>query len=173
MRINQFNEVILNEKDILVGLYSGKIKSLADINIENKTLIDQFNNSIELNADYMDKIPYYTEPTSSIEEFDKNNQSKWLIPNEYKNFDIAAWLLGQCKTDIECNRVIQELELFVQYEMFDVLLCLKYLVDYMRERNIVWGLGRGSSVASYCLYLIGVHKVDSLAFDLDIREFLK
>jgi DNA polymerase III alpha subunit len=57
--------------------------------------------------------------------------------------------------------------------MIDVLLCIKYLVDYMREHNIVWGVGRGSSVASYCLYLIGVHKVDSIKYQLDIKEFLK
>jgi len=34
-------------------------------------------------------------------------------------------------------------------------------------------VGRGSSVASYCLYLLGVHKINSLKFDLDIKEFLK
>jgi DNA polymerase III alpha subunit len=43
----------------------------------------------------------------------------------------------------------------------------------MRSNNIVWGVGRGSSVASYVLYLLGVHKVDSIKYGLDIREFLK
>ena len=58
--------------------------------------------------------------------------------------------------------------------MPDILLCyLKYLVDTMREHNIVWGVGRGSSVASYCLYLLGVHKINSIKFELDIKEFLK
>ena len=57
--------------------------------------------------------------------------------------------------------------------MIDLLCYLKYLVDTMREHNIVWGVGRGSSVASYCLYLLGVHKIDSIKYELDIREFLK
>jgi DNA polymerase III alpha subunit len=57
--------------------------------------------------------------------------------------------------------------------MFDLLFYLKYLVDTMRENKIVWGVGRGSSVASYVLYLIGVHKIDSIKYELDINEFLK
>jgi len=43
----------------------------------------------------------------------------------------------------------------------------------MRRNNIVWGLGRGSSTASYVLYLLGVHKINSLYYDLSIEEFLK
>jgi DNA polymerase III alpha subunit len=43
----------------------------------------------------------------------------------------------------------------------------------MRKHNIVWGVGRGSSVASYVLYLIGVHKINSMYYDLDIEEFLR
>jgi len=43
----------------------------------------------------------------------------------------------------------------------------------MRKNNLVWGVGRGSSVSSYLLYLIGVHKVDSYKYRLDIKEFLK
>ena len=50
---------------------------------------------------------------------------------------------------------------------------VKILVDVSKENNIVLGVGRGSSVASYILYLLGIHKVDSLAYNLDIKEFLK
>ena len=63
--------------------------------------------------------------------------------------------------------------LFQEREAFDLLRYLKYLVDTMRKNNIVWGVGRGSSVASYVLYLIGVHKINSMYYDLDIAEFLK
>ena len=52
---------------------------------------------------------------------------------------------------------------------------LKYMisVDFMRSNNIVWGVGRGSSVASYVLYLIGVHRVNSIQYDPGLREFLR
>jgi DNA polymerase III alpha subunit len=50
---------------------------------------------------------------------------------------------------------------------------LKYLVDTLRKNNVVWGVGRGSSVASYVLFLIGVHRIDSLYYDLNVDEFLK
>ena len=82
-------------------------------------------------------------------------------------------LYGMCETQEQKDRVELELELFIQHGMLDLLFYLKYLVDTMREHRIVWGVGRGSSVASYVLYLIGVHKVDSLKYKLDIHEFLK
>jgi DNA polymerase III alpha subunit len=43
----------------------------------------------------------------------------------------------------------------------------------MRSSNIVWGVGRGSSVASYALYLIGIHKIDPIKYNLSINEFFK
>jgi DNA polymerase III alpha subunit len=43
----------------------------------------------------------------------------------------------------------------------------------MRDNNIVWGVGRGSSIASFVLYLIGIHRINSLYYDLSINEFLK
>jgi len=111
--------------------------------------------------------------TLSQEEFDRANQNNWFMPNEYKDFDIEAYLIEQCKTVIEMERVALELDLFYQYKMINVLKYLKYLVDTMRSNNIVWGVGRGSSVASYCLYLLGVHKINSIKYELDIHEFLK
>jgi len=57
--------------------------------------------------------------------------------------------------------------------MMDLLRWLKYFVDYCRDNKILWGVGRGSSVASYVLYLIGVHKIDPLKYNLDWQDFLR
>jgi len=38
---------------------------------------------------------------------------------------------------------------------------------------MIWGVGRGSSVASYVLYLLDVHRIDSMFYDLDPSEFLR
>ena len=109
----------------------------------------------------------------SVEQFDEVQQQKWHMPDKYKELEIAEWLLDQCKTEEELQRVGQELILYQERNLFDLLRFMKYLVDTLRKNNIVWGVGRGSSVASYVLYLIGVHKINSLYYDLDIAEFLK
>jgi DNA polymerase III alpha subunit len=67
----------------------------------------------------------------------------------------------------------QELLLYQERGLFDLLRYLKYLVDVMRGNHVIWGVGRGSSVASYVLYLLGVHRIDSMFYDLDVREFLR
>jgi len=108
-----------------------------------------------------------------VTEFDAQNQVTWHMPNEYKDLDIAKWLIEQCKTQSELQRVGEELLLFQERDLFDLLKYLKYLVDTMREHQVIWGVGRGSSVASYVLYLIGIHKVDSMYYDLPITEFLR
>lgn len=79
----------------------------------------------------------------------------------------------QCITEEERIRVDNELKGFIEHNMFDLLFSLKYIVDTLRKNNVVWGVGRGSSVASYVLYLIGVHKINSLKYNLDWREFLR
>ena len=63
--------------------------------------------------------------------------------------------------------------LFKQNNMIPVLKTMKYVVDTLRKNNIVWGVGRGSSVSSYVLYLIGIHKIDSVKYALPIDEFFK
>jgi DNA polymerase III alpha subunit len=95
------------------------------------------------------------------------------MPEQYKQLDIAQFILEQCSNDEELQRAGMELLLFQERDMFDLLRYLKYLVDTMRENNVVWGVGRGSSVSSFVLYLIGIHKINSLYYDLDIEEFLK
>ena len=95
------------------------------------------------------------------------------MPKHYIEFDIAKFVLDQCKTQEELQRAGQELLMFQERDMFPLLCYLKYLVDTMRNNNVVWGVGRGSSVSSYVLYLIGIHRINSLHYDLSIDEFLK
>jgi DNA polymerase III alpha subunit len=100
------------------------------------------------------------------------NRKNWFIPSDYCP-DLVAMLYDRCETDDQRNRVDQELELFIKNDMYDILHVMKYIVDTLRANNIVWGVGRGSSVASYVLYLIGVHKIDSIKYNLPIEEFFK
>ena len=95
------------------------------------------------------------------------------MPVLYKELDIAAWVLTQCQTQEQLQRCGNELIMFQERDLFDLLRYLKYLVDTMRENNIIWGVGRGSSVASYVLFLIGIHRIDSMFYNLSIDEFLR
>ena len=104
------------------------------------------------------------------QEIDSTN---WFIPYEYKTMDIVDWLYQQCPTPEIRERVVEELRLFAKHDMIPVLKTMKYVVDTLRANNVVWGVGRGSSVASYVLFIIGVHKIDSVKYKLPINEFFK
>lgn len=107
------------------------------------------------------------------EQYHALRASDWHIPEEYKTLCVRTHVLNKCTDDIERERVEHELRMFEERGLFPVLQFLIYLVDYMREKDIVWGVGRGSSVASYTLYLLGVHKINSIKYELPIEEFLK
>ena len=121
-------------------------------------------------ADYLDRVVEerlnYPIPKESVDP------THWFIPNEYYP-NLVEFLYGSCTTDQQRDRVSQELELFISKGMYDVLHVMKYIVDTLRANNIVWGVGRGSSVASYVLHLIGVHKIDSIKYNIPIEEFFK
>jgi DNA polymerase III alpha subunit len=109
----------------------------------------------------------------TVEEFDHMNQGNWLMPDEYKNLDIAEYILGLCKSEAALQRVGEELLLYQARDLFDLLRYLQFLVDIMKQHNLIWGVGRGSSVASYVLYLLEIHRIDSLHYNLDVVEFLR
>ena len=100
------------------------------------------------------------------------NPNNWFIPNDYKNLDIEEFLVTNCPEE-NYDRLVKELELFRQHNMLPMLRTMKYIVDTLRANNVVWGVGRGSSVASYVLHLIGVHKIDSIKYNIPIEEFFK
>jgi len=127
----------------------------------------------ELELENLPKLIEYTLDERTIKEFDQSLTSEWFMPQAYKDADIAKYVLDKCTCEEELQRVGEELLLFQERNLFDLLRYLKYLVDTMREHNIVWGVGRGSSVSSFVLYLIGVHRINSMYFGLDINEFLR
>jgi DNA polymerase III alpha subunit len=168
MRLDKLGIPVYSSDDVIDLIYQGKSDILKDILVEPDTEINQFNN----NAD--EPLKVYQELSILESEFDSLLQNDWLMPEHYKKLDIEAWLYEQIPPwDPEHTRVQEELEAFKQRNMLDLLRWMKYFVDTCRTNNVVWGVGRGSSVASYVLYLIGVHKINSLKYNLDWREFLR
>ena len=100
------------------------------------------------------------------------------IPQHYKELDLEKFIYSKIPASgqdvkIITDRVDMELKMYKERGLFPILQLLIYVVDVMRKNNLVWGVGRGSSVASYVLYILGVHKIDSHKYKLDIEEFLK
>lgn len=132
---------------------------------------------LETAASILEDIPkfiaYDSLAQENTEEFDHRCQNTWYMPQTYRDMDIAEYVLNTCKNDVELQRCGQELLLFQERGLFDLLRYLKYLVDTMIENKLIWGVGRGSSVASYVLFKLGVHRIDSLYYELDPQEFLR
>jgi DNA polymerase III alpha subunit len=168
--MNKFGDYVLNEKEVVNVLYNNPNVDLTKLNI---TDVEKFNDAIANLYLANGKLEQYIEPNVSVEEFDKQYQQNWYMPQEYKELDIAEYLLNLCQTDTELQRVGHELLEYQKIDFFDALRFLKYFVDIMRNNNIVWGVGRGSSVASYVLYLLGIHKIDSIKYNLPYNEFFK
>lgn len=168
MRVDTYGQQIYTEEDLCKLYYKNPTRTIRQALVDNPI---EFSDILDL--ENVPVVTKYTSPSVSISAFDASLQSQWFMPEKYKTLDIAKYVLDLCTNDEELQRVGQELLMFQERDMFDLLRYLKYLVDTMRENNIVWGVGRGSSVASFVLFLIGVHRINSLFYDLSIDEFLK
>ena len=160
---------MLDEADLINLIMQGRdLESISGVLVDDSV-------DIEAAAFWLEQVPkmtYWSEPDSQ-EVFDHVQQSNWHMPDQYKTLDIAEHVLKLCATEAELQRCGAELLLYQERGLFDLLRYLKYLVDIMRDNHVIWGVGRGSSVASYVLYLLGVHRINSLYYELDPAEFLR
>ena len=167
---NKFGELIFSENDVCDLLMQGRqLEDLSDMIVDSTVNLTQW-------PDILNVIPNLLQQrlhNCSVPEFHRLQQSNWHMPQEYKDLDIAEHVLSLCKNDAELQRVGEELLLYQERDLFNLLRYLKCLVDVMTQHQVIWGVGRGSSVASYVLYKLGVHRIDSLYYKLDIREFLR
>ena len=168
MRTDIYGQQIYDEMELCLLYLQDPSRNLKRVFVHDEIKFDEV-----LQLENTPELIKYNSVNWSINQFDEINQSNWLMPKEYYELDIAQYILDQCSTDEELQRAGQELILFQDREMFVLLKYLKYLVDTMRKNNIVWGVGRGSSVASFILFLLGIHRINSLYYDLSIDEFIK
>jgi hypothetical protein len=171
MQSDHCGRIIFEETDLVDMVMRGQ--PLADL----RGLIVQPLIDLTTAAQILDDIPGFVDYDKLAQEtqvqFDHRCRSTWFMPEEYKQLDIAELVISRCTTPEQLQRCGQELLLYQARDQFDLLRYLVYLVDVIKQNQVIWGVGRGSSVASYVLYLLGVHRIDSMFYDLDITEFLR
>lgn len=142
-------------------------------------------------------IRYVDDLTAEVQEYNKYVQKDqkigvktecaplsraWSLPQEYTSLNIIDYVFnkhdelvaGMSPAEIEARerRLTVELLALDARNLNDVVRALIYVINTLTNHNVVWGVGRGSSVSSYVMYVIGVHDVDSYEYDLNIDDFL-
>lgn len=104
----------------------------------------------------------------------------WVIPDRYKYLDLAEYLIGLAERVVRddlyerrLQRLVEEIDLYMKLGYQDLLRALIYVVDELNRRQVIWGVGRGSSCSSYLLFLLGLHEVDSVLYDIPITDFIR
>lgn len=171
MKIDNLGRVVLTEQELFQFIYDGNSMPSSDVILESN--LEQYRQAKIKNAD---QIPNFISQTEledyDIIAFDNINQKIWFMPNLYKNIDIEGFLVDRCPKE-NYDRLIKELQEYRSRNLLDLLRFLKYLIDTCQKENILCGLGRGSSAASYVLYLLGIHKVDPIKYKIPMTEFFK
>ena len=160
-----------SNKDLIDMIYTGHVDKCHVVLCDESDDVNKFNTAMEQQG--LPKLQKYIPLDVDEKTFDGVCQSEWFMPEKYKTLDIENYVIGKCRNPEEIQRVEEEFRAFEKRDMLNLLRYMVYLVDHMRENNIVWGVGRGSSTASYVLFLIGIHKINSIQFGLDWREFLR
>ena len=171
MKTDHCGRIIFDEEDLVDMVMRGQ--PLANLN----GLIVQPWIDLESAAVMLDDIPKFIEydklAQETQEQFDHRCRNTWFMPDKYKELDIAELVISRCTTPEQLQRCGEELLLYQERGLFNLLRYLVYVVDIMQDNHVTWGVGRGSSVSSYVLYLLGVHRIDSMYYDLDVSEFLR
>lgn len=171
VKINKYGQAILSSDNLRNLILQGK--SISHLNVNQDSEIELFQKyQSELLSE---TITFLDAPEEllSFDEFHEKCAKEWVFPAIYQQIDVKTWLLDKCKTQHEADRVDEEYKLFEERNLIMLLRLFIFLVNYMRENKLIWGIGRGSAVSSFCLYLIGIHRVDSLKYNLNIKDFLK
>jgi hypothetical protein len=106
----------------------------------------------------------------------------WAIPQKYLDIRLDQYIAGKLaehylrqapkernpEYSARAKAELIEINLRGLDSLFKTLI---YAVDKFKESDTVWGVGRGSSCASLVLYLIGLHKVDPVRFNIPLTEF--
>ena len=165
-----YQEIAASESRLIELLLQGR--NISGLYINSQSLADEINQANENYFGYPLTVEYLAEDFCE-KELHQKNINKWLVPDKYMNIDVKQFLSDKISSRQEQERFDYEYNLFYQHNLINVLRLMIYLVDYFREHQILWGVGRGSSVASFVLYLIGINRINPMTYGLSADEFFK
>lgn len=164
--IDDFGRAIFNEDSIVELITSGV--DVSDLYISDQKFFQHIMNMLEMTGGPRDPVNLDFDPN----EYHKNIQSNPMIPDDYKNIRIEDYLEFDNLPEQYRSRAEEELRIFRYYNLEYILKSLIFIVDKMKENEVIWGVGRGSSVSSLLLFLIGIHRIDPIKYNLDFSDFL-
>jgi DNA polymerase III alpha subunit len=172
-RVLRFDGVSIVEPDQVEALLrQGAVPSQLRVVYETPE-IEAFNRHVSLAERLMEFEP---EPLSF--------KFAWQLPPEFLSLDVeehVSVVFGErlpaleydsAQTEDAITRVALELQGFRERGLYDLLRVIIFTLHRFRETNQVWGVGRGSSCASYILFLLGLHVVDPIKFEVPLEEFM-
>lgn len=168
------------------GDSSWSVKALGDRILSGRPWVDNYViDADDFSVKYINEVDDTVNLRAKTSITIGDESFQWNIPIEYFELNVKEVIYKRLKVefdqncfskhdeDLRIDRVKSELILWEDRGLIDVLRLLMYVVDTFVETNTIWGTGRGSSCCSYILYLIGVHDVDSIQYDLDIKDFFR
>jgi DNA polymerase III alpha subunit len=171
IKTNSYGQTILSSDNLKELLLQGK--NISHLNVVKDDEIELFE---KYQSELLPKLITFLDAPEEILTFDEFHEKcagEWIFPAIYQQIDVKSWLLDKCNSQEQIDRVNVEYKMYEERDLVMLLRMFIYLIDYLRENKFIWGVGRGSSVSSYILYLIGVHRVDSLKYGLEIKDYLK
>jgi len=147
---NAFNK-LLNEGELPEHI---RVEPSNDANLFN----EKYNKDVCINADDVLLNPTFEYTEEEFEELLNN-----ILENPRDNTDNIDHLV----------RIEDEIEFFIKNDNQGFLCTLKRLIDKFKEDNVIWGVGRGSSCSCYVLYLLEVHDINPIKYDIPFKEFSK
>lgn len=71
------------------------------------------------------------------------------------------------------DRLEEEIDYFNRTNNAEMVIRVADLVQRFKEEGVVWGVGRGSACASVLLYILEVHDIDPLKYNIPFSELSK
>jgi DNA polymerase III alpha subunit len=171
MHVDEWGRVLFTADGIIDLLLKGS--DVSNLTVEDTPELEAYNKWCQHNDKGRFVLDAVKVPERTPEEEHGARAATWLLPEAIREVNVREYLLSLCADDVARDRVNEEMDMFEERQLEPLLQLMIYLVYHFTQNKIVWGVGRGSSVSSYVLFLIGIHKIDSIKYGLDVHDFLR